>query len=606
MGEAQAKWLALASATRTRLQVGLVVVGTLTAYYYSLSSLLQTLGFETPLAYLALVPLIASALAWFYRKPVRPEPTIQDRHLDYIIGVPLLAIALSINEFLPRSQSVLFWLRRMDLISLPFFVAGLVAIVFGTRVLWRQKVPILYLFLAWPWPYTTILLGSLNGFTNFTIFGLNASLGVFHFARPIGTPSAGLYQITHNGVGFPVSVVTACSGVDGMVGFFLVGAAFAALVRGPRLRKGIWLASGLVLLWLTNLGRLVLIFWAGKQWGEQVALKVLHPVAGLIIFNIGVIFMVVLLRPFGLKLGRANHLGHSTPAERVPPKPNRPQPIFMAAGIVVALTLILNVNNTSLKSFDLVAGAAGDAKMPSFLANPATPQGWSREFTDEYFNGKTLFGESSRWFRYTYFDRGGGDLSANVPVTADVINAAGVSAFGAYGVEACYNFHGYKLRDVAGVSLGFGIDGQALSFSTPGGDDWSILYWIWPVKTGTQTRYERVILYMQNTKYEQVRLPAGTPGVTGAQGALNPTSSLDERLITNRRFLVAFAKEVVAGQTKMAVSASNIGQLQPPGAVVPPPTPTETPQQRLQQLLDRSHQNKSGTPPLGQPARSHP
>src|SRR5262249_31212834 len=157
----------------------------------------------------------------------------------------------------------------------------------------------------------------------------------------------------------------------------------------------------------------------------------------------------------------------------------------------------------------------------------------------EYTQNKSLFGHSSRWFRYTYFDRGGGDLSSTLPVVADVINANGVRSFGAYGVEACYDFHGYSLRDIAKVSLGAWISGEALSFSTRSNDDWSVVYWIWPVKTGKQTRYERIILYMVNTTSGRTTVSHTVTGITGLKGALTSNSNIDTRLITIRQFLVA-------------------------------------------------------------------
>jgi exosortase/archaeosortase family protein len=556
---------------RTRVKVGVLVVATLAAYHYSLESLLQTVSYDTPLAYVGLVPLIAAALAFGLRKPIRPEPAIHDRQLDYILGVPLIVAALLIDLVLPRRESVLFWVHRMDLVSLPLFVAGAVVILFGTRVLWRQKMAILFLLLAWPWPYTSVLLGSLNGFTNVTIAGLNKALSVIPLASPITTAGSesGLYQIMHSGRAFPVSVVTACSGVDGMVGFFLVGTAFAVIVQGPALRKVLWLAAGLVVLWTTNLTRILMIFWVGKNWGEHAALRMLHPVAGLVFFNVGVLLMVLLLKPFGLRLGRK-------PVELPPAAVQmeggvgaRPPAIFVATGLLAIVSLVLAVNNSSFKTFDLVASASGDAKLPSFLAHPGAPPGWVPQYTDEYVQGKSYFGESSRWFRYTYFYQGGGDLSGSLPVTADVINAAGIHGFSAYGVEACYNFHGYHLRDVAQVSLGDGIRGQTLSYSTQAGADWSIVYWIWPVKTGTQTRYERVILYLLNTPVGAVKAPASVPGVEGLKGALTTTSPTDRRLITNRAFLVAFAREIIKSQAKVVEASSvNIGQITIPDTLV--------------------------------------
>ena len=594
--EARERWDALSLTVRARIKVGILVVVVCLAYRYSLSSLLQTVGFDTPLAYVGLVPLIAAGVAYLRRTPTRPEPPIADRQLDYIIGIPFIAVAMAINLLLPAQQSVLFWVRRMDLVSLPLFVAGAVTLLFGTRVLWRQKFAVAYLFLAWPWPYSTILLGSLDGFTNITINALTHLVHLLHLAAPVSAANGetGLFQIVHNGKAFPVSVVTACSGVDGIVGFFLVGTAFSVLVAGPWVRKVAWLVAGLVLLWATNLGRLLLIFWVGRQWGENLAINVLHPVAGLVIFNIGVLIMLAMLRPFGLRIGPSRpglngggERGGSVPGggggARTGPgsgeaggggRPRPTPPVFLATGLLVIVGLVLTVNQTALKSYDLVASASGDPKLDSFLVDPGQPKGWRATYTTEYFQNKSLFGESSRWFRYTYSNIGGGNLSSTLPVTADVINSASVSDFGAYGVEACYNFHGYTLKDVAQVSLGGGINGETLSYSTQTGGDWSIVYWIWPVKTGTATRYERVILYLQNTTAGQVQPPGKVQGINGLKGALSGTSSIDERLTVNREFLVGFARQVIQAQAAVTEPANiNIGQVQPPVLAAAPVAP---------------------------------
>ena len=584
--DARGIWAATTPRAQLIVRVSVLVGATLFAYHYSLTSLLQTLGFDTPLAYIGLVPIIAAVLAVAVARSAPPDPAIDDRHLDYIIGVPLITVALVINEIMPARQSVLFWLRRMDIVSIPFFVAGLVAILFGTRTLWKQKIPILYLFLAWPWPYTSILLGTLGSFTNITVSGLHAALHVFPVAKPIYSANgeSGLFQISHHGHPFPVSVISACSGVDGMVGFLLVGAAFAAVVRGPRLRKAVWLAVGLVLLWTTNLARLIFIFWVGKNWGEHVALNVLHPIAGLVIFNIGTLLMVLLLRPFGLRIGRAGKAPE--PEAQFRTTRNSP-PVFLACGLIILASLALGISNESLKSFDPVASASGNARLASFLGNPAAPAGWSPIFTTEYTQNKTLFGETSRWFRYTFFYRGGGDLVSTLPVTADVINSGNVRSFGAYGVEACYDFHGFTLRDVADVSLADGINGQALSFATPNSGGWSIVYWVWPVKTGSQTRYERVILYLTDTTSGRVSAPKNVQGIHAINGALTPLDALDERLIVNRAFLTAFAREIIKAQVKVTPDPAPIGQIQPPVPhlpgtgtgthdLVPSPTRTHT------------------------------
>jgi hypothetical protein len=123
------------------------------------------------------------------------------------------------------------------------------------------------------------------------------------------------------------------------------------------------------------------------------------------------------------------------------------------------------------------------------------------------------------------------------------------------------------LRDVATVNLGNGISGQTLSYAgTASAQDWSIVYWIWPVSTLKGTRYERIILYIQNTAEGTVRVAGPVHGVAGLKGALSSTSAQDRRLLANRTFLVQFAREIVQGQIKQPDTGVNVATVIPAGA----------------------------------------
>ena len=552
--EIEQRWVAAAATTRTRIQVGVCLAAVVVAYHYSLSSLFQNLNVDTPLAYIALVPLIALGLAVVRSKPTAVEPAIHDRQVDYIVGLPLMVAALAIEFFLPRRLSTMFWVWRIDLLSLPLFVAGVISIVFGVRALWRQKLTVGYLLLAWPVPYTLLLLNLLNGFTNVTLGLLRAAVRILPVAKPVAGDNT-IFQISHHGQLFPLSVVSACSGVNGIVGFLLVGTAFAAVVKGPLLRKTVWLVGGLLLLWGINIARLLFIFWVGHTWGEHVAINVFHPFLGLVLFNLGVLLMILLLRPFGLRIGAFDR--HPTP-----PSETRGEPatttvavprILSAVAVVAALGITLGVNNSTLRSYDLVANSAGEPKLASFSDNPGAPTGWRASYITSFEWAKPMFGQSSTWRRYGYAPAGfGGDLHSSIPVVADVINTNKLSSFSAYGVEACYRFHGYSLRDVGQVRLGGGITGEALSYSSKKDGDWTIVWWIWPTKFGDTTHYERVILYMLNTTAGYVQSPGPVTGLKNLRGSLSGQNATDQRLSTIRAFLIAFAREVVKGQAAIA------------------------------------------------------
>jgi len=453
------------------------------------------------------------------------------------VGLPLLSTALAINLFLPKRLSTMFWVWRIDLLSLPFFVAGMACMIFGVRAAWRQRLAIVYLLLVWPLPYSVVLRRGLDAVTSVTVSGLSAITKFVPWARPDSSTS-GLFTVVHSGKSFTMSIASACSGVNGIVGFLLVGTAFGVIVRGPRLRKTLWLVGGMVLLWVMNLGRMMLIFGAGALFGEHFAIKVLHPFVGLITFNIGIVLMLLLLKPVGLRIstGSGPRSGSDPGPEQRSGGAMAVPRIYAATAVVVMLGLVLAVTNTRLRSYDLVAQADGEPKLASYLAYPASPQGWKASFAEQYTWAKPYFGESSAWYRYTYGPTfGTSDLHSDLPVIADVINTGDLSTFSAYGVEACYRFHGYALNDVQQVNLGGGINGQTLSY-TAKTTDWSIVYWIWPVKVGTATRYERVILYTLGTG-------SGSP------------ATVKKDMKAHRDFLVAFARQVIVGQTKVAIGS---------------------------------------------------
>src|SRR5207302_2201934 len=100
---------------------------------------------------------------------------------------------------LPARLSTVFCVWRIDLLSLPLFAAGTVALVFGVRALWRMRAAIAFLLLAWPLPYTTVLDRWLAGFTNVTIAALRLLIGRIPVAQPVSGEAGSLLVISHAG-----------------------------------------------------------------------------------------------------------------------------------------------------------------------------------------------------------------------------------------------------------------------------------------------------------------------------------------------------------------------------------------------------------------------
>jgi exosortase/archaeosortase family protein len=556
--QAQARWAATLPKTRTAVQMAALLGIIVVAYNYSLTTLLQLADLNTPLAYVSLVPLISLMLAYLHAKPRQAEPAIHDRQTDYIIGIPLMVAAYLVNRLLPSKLSAMFWVWRIDLLTLPFFVAGAVAVIFGVRVLWRQKVAVGFLLLAWPYPYTTVLLSVLNAFTSATLFAMARVVNVTHIATLVGPLSGGVFSVVHNGHPFSLSVVSACSGVSSVVGFLLVGTAFAFTVRGPWVRKTLWLLGGMVLLWAINVGRITLIFWAGQQAGEHFAIDILHPYIGLVTFSLGVVVMILCIRPLGLHFDVApDRFKAQTPqstdavsaAKHVMAVPR----VYLAVAIVLVLGILVGFSNVGLQSYNLVANVAGESKLSSYIVHPVAPNGWRSTYETSYTWAEPLFGEGSVWSRYVLYPQSGGNLIAHTSVVADVIDSPQLETFSAYGVEQCYEFHGYSLANVAQVSLGGGITGQTLAYTSQEYGSWTIVYWILPVTRGTSTVYERVVLYVQNERgLIAPKAEDQKTGITNLAGTQD-----DSVLLQNRDFLVAYARELIRVQAAQGTTLLN-------------------------------------------------
>lgn len=537
---------------------GLVLAAVVVAFRVSLQTLLEDFTLDTPLAHLALVPFLAAGLMVIgYRRASGPE--IHDRQLDWIVGLPLVLTSLAANVVLPGRLSTEFWVYRVDLLSLPFFAAGAIVLIFGLRAAWEMRFGLAFLFLAWTYPFAQMLDRWLGPFTEVTVHAVTAAVGVITVANPYpGDNANALFTVTpRSGSPFDLSVATECSGANGLVGFVLVGIAFLLVLEGRTRNKVLWLATGGLVVWALNVVRILLIFSIGERWGERVAIDGFHPFIGLVVFNAGLLVMAMLIRRFGLSWPERA-------AGAAVARSTRPgyRPAMAAGAIVIGLTTGgIAVLNADLENYDLVASSLGGARLTSFSQSQERPGQWNLQFADVYDWSKRYFGANSNWSRYVYTDpdalAAGDELHTNAAVIADVITTDDRSAFSAYGIEACYRFHDFRITKRQSVDLGSGVVGGLLTWYDPATrSTTTTLYWHWPIKTGDETHWERMTLLLIDNPSLQFHIPhPPTESLTrefqlrvqdilvGGQGGGEEMSA---RLVSTRQFLVAFAQDLIA------------------------------------------------------------
>ena len=492
------------------------------AYNYSLQTLTRGLGQQTPLAYLALVPPIALLLgaANFKLQPnLRP---IHDRQLDWIIGLLLIAVAAVVSILLPSAYSADYWLHRLDMLGLPFFTAGLVALLYGVRRLWAMRWAILFLLLAWPDPYVSVLASAIGTSTDLALAVVGASLHVIPVAQPLGQ---GTFLIDHSGTDFSLAVGSACSGINSLVGFIILGGALNTIFRGSLWRRVLWMAAGLLLVGLLNVARIDLIFVAGWALGESFAIDVLHPVAGIVVFGVGALAMLGLAPLFGLRIPRPPRAETSSPQAKTrltrpvstPRLGHARQPAYSIA-VGLALGVMLAIPNASFAHYDSLVDAFGSPTLGAIDPSAVSIAGWQGSAPVSYDQATQYFGQNGTWERVGF---GSTDPNGTGPgsIYLDVIRTDDSGTLASYGVEACYNFHGFTQVSSLAEDVGAGVDAKMASFRSPiGGTDWTVLWWEWPYNAGGETRFERLVLLAPLA-------PSDQPGATTSSATFQASQS---------------------------------------------------------------------------------
>jgi hypothetical protein len=163
----------------------------------------------------------------------------------------------------------------------------------------------------------------------------------------------------------------------------------------------------------------------------------------------------------------------------------------MAVGL--ALAVMLAVPNAGFAKYDSLVDAYGSPTLGAIDPNGLTVTGWQAEPSSSFDQATSYFGTHATWERVPFSSTG--LTSGPASVYLDVIRTDDAGSLSSYGVEACYNFHGYS-QVLGGSSLvGAGVQASVASFRSPiAGTDWSILWWEWPFDAGGTTRYERLVL----------------------------------------------------------------------------------------------------------------
>jgi exosortase len=513
----------------------IAVAAVAVAYHQSLGGLFSNWRYQTPLSELALVPPLAAALLVLATARHRHVGKIRLGRVDYAVAGVLLALVLLPAVLAPVLYSNYVWPLRLDLLTLPLAATATCVLLFGARSLVAFAFPLAFLFLAWPLPHSILVEHLIGRFTSWTGATVAAVVNVLPLAEPIAASDDYRFAVAQGGEEFVLSVGSACSGVNSLVGFLIVGTACFYVIRGKVGRRLLWLASGLALVWLFNVLRILAIFAVGRVFGEEAAIDVIHPVAGLLALNAAFVILLLLVPRYGLALrGLRDRADSGTPLSDPAPVSERPtsRRVLARLGVLAPAVLVLAFMNGQLAFSARAFDNAGLPRLEEFAANPVVGPRWRVQRVGEFPWSRAYFGDGAAWVRYRIDPR----RYPSYPFTvwADSIVTPDLGALRAFPVRDCYDFHDYSVSLAKRLDIG-GVVTQLLVFSDGKGLLWHALTWEWPVRVENgSVEHERMTLLASSLARPRTARPL--PGTTSLRGAvLSAFNFLEPDRDTNRR-----------------------------------------------------------------------
>jgi exosortase/archaeosortase family protein len=503
----------------------------------SFATMLASWQFQSSLAELAIVPLISAGLSLV---AIRRHPFVATARMgraDWFVAGTCAVLVIGGLLLAWYGTGNFFSVLRFDLLLLPFTAVAAFTLLFGVRSLLAFAPAIAVLALAWPVPYAALLERVSTGLTHATGLAVQRVLDVFPIATPVATEGDLRLTVPAANGAFDVVVSSACSGMGGMAAFSVVAIASFSLLRGSTRARFVWVSVGLAVVFAANVLRIITILLIGRSLGEDAAIGLVHPVAGLLSLNAAFLLMLALAGPMGLTRRpiREAGFGDNPLFSRLPGDgvPDRRQLLArgLALGLGAALVMTVNIATVGRMPGSSAAGApvtvsaAEQAQQMSGLDSDVAVLG-EEEWARAYFGGE------SRWMRYEFRPGSGAvDSIASAPtVWMDSITTDSLRALQTHSLQSCYQFHDYEVLADEPIAIG-GVTGHRYEFRTPQGSAWHVLSWEWPFRNGDLVRHERVVL-MTSTQAGQLSVGGRAIGTGVAATGTDPRAALMQRAET--------------------------------------------------------------------------
>lgn len=242
-----------------------------------------------------IVPTLMLPLFVLFCLKTRPEPQVGKK--DVAVGLALLAAFIAANVALRLYFGIFFISFRIDMLLMPLAVASLVSILFGMQNVRKFRGAIIYSLLASP----VVLYPFLALFNLFTQFN---SLLVYLLIKPFISSVRYIAPISIVANGYTIGIGEACVGIGIFIALALFLIPVAYFYNGPARKKALWVASGVILLFVLNLARMLGVSLAWFAYGPNATTLYVHSFVGVLLFYVAIVAMMLIAGFYGLRIAK--------------------------------------------------------------------------------------------------------------------------------------------------------------------------------------------------------------------------------------------------------------------------------------------------------------
>lgn len=229
---------------------------------------------------IVMLPLLA---AFAYKKKM--QINVETKDIGIGIGVFLLFIALLFGTF--TFLNAQFVSYRLDMLLFPVLVVSFLIILFGVRNAWKFKPIMAYPLLASP--LILFFVGSINA-----PFAQANTIFVYQILHMFSNAVQYLPPFSISTSSYTIGIGTSCAGIAIFIALVAFLLPIAYLFNGKTKDKALWVISGFVLLVILNFLRMGLIAASWLLYGPSISVSIVHSFAGIILFYISIIAMMLL------------------------------------------------------------------------------------------------------------------------------------------------------------------------------------------------------------------------------------------------------------------------------------------------------------------------